>query len=525
MDCSARCHEKNLETPGVVEVTGPNMPKAIERSQPYGQAGERHEPGKGSTFFFEVPHQGKRNRPSLITFTSESSLEPNHYHGSCQGTSQSNLDSPKEWSYQSWGFMGPVESFFSIKSSHPSSPTATNTMNKPPPIAEIAEVIYSDEECSKETAALHAKWWYSAFHIVTAMVGAGHQANELRKFSLLPPETNSPSFAESAPLLITMYHQSYELRKFSLLRSCHGLDKYDGRSDKFTIASFTTDRLCQRFDRYYELGQYAFGPKLGLWVVLPQQLIVQVGCDIVYMVTGGKCLKKFMEIAFPTFTKLHQSYWICIFGSIHFFLSQLPNFNSVAGVSLAAAIMSLSYSTISWVVCLTRGPIPNVSYAYKNTSTANALFRVCNALGQISFAFAGHGIVLEIQATVPSTPGKPSKITMWKGAVVAYFTTAICYFPTAMVGYWAFGQVVDDNLLLALKRPEWLIAAANLMVVIHVIGSYQVYAMPVFDMLERLVVRLLEVPRGLALRLIVRTAYVGEYHLSSTTNNRCTTHR
>ena len=103
------------------------------------------------------------------------------------------------------------------------------------------------------------------------------------------------------------------------------------------------------------------------------------------------------------------------------------------------------------------------------------MFRVFNALGQITFAFAGHAVALEIQATIPSTPEKPSRIPMWKGAIGAYFINAICYFPVAFVGYWAFGQDVDDNVLMALKRPAWLIASANLMVVIHVIGSYQVW--------------------------------------------------
>lgn len=101
-----------------------------------------------------------------------------------------------------------------------------------------------------------------------------------------------------------------------------------------------------RFDRYVDLGRHAFGPKLGPWIVLPQQLIVQVGCDIVYMVTGGKCLKKFLEMACANCTQLKQSYWILIFGGIHFFLSQLPNFNSVAGISLAAAVMSLRYRVL-----------------------------------------------------------------------------------------------------------------------------------------------------------------------------------
>ena len=44
----------------------------------------------------------------------------------------------------------------------------------------------------------------------------------------------------------------------------------------------------KRFDRYHELGQQAFGEKLGLWIVVPQQLIVEIGVDIVFMVAGKK---------------------------------------------------------------------------------------------------------------------------------------------------------------------------------------------------------------------------------------------
>ncbi|KAK9114815.1 hypothetical protein Syun_021612 [Stephania yunnanensis] len=327
----------------------------------------------------------------------------------------------------------------------------------------------------------NAKWWYSAFHTVTAIVGAGVLG--------LP---YAMAYLGWGPGVVIL-----------LLSWCITL---------FTLWQMIQLHECipgVRFDRYYELGQYAFGPKLGPWIVLPQQLIVQVGCDIVYMVTGGKCLKKFMELTCNDCTRLKQSYWICIFGAIHFILAQLPNFNSVAGISLAAAVMSLSYSTISWVGCVSRGRIENVSYGYKRTTPVDMMFRVFNALGEISFAFAGNGVILEIQATIPSTPEKPSKVPMWKGALTAYFITAICYFPVALIGYWAFGQDVDDNLLMALKHPEWLIAAANLMVVVHVIGSYQVYAMPVFDMLENVMVKHFDFRRGLLLRLITRTTYVG----------------
>jgi hypothetical protein len=47
----------------------------------------------------------------------------------------------------------------------------------------------------------------------------------------------------------------------------------------------------KRFDRYHELGQHAFGDKLGLWIVVPRQLIVEVDVCIVYMVTGRQVLR------------------------------------------------------------------------------------------------------------------------------------------------------------------------------------------------------------------------------------------
>lgn len=332
----------------------------------------------------------------------------------------------------------------------------------------------------KEALPPAAKWWYATFHNVTAMVGAGVLS---LPYAMAHLGWGPGALALALSWCITLY----TLWLMIELHEC-----VPGR----------------RFNRYRELGQYAFGPRLGLWVVVPQQLIVQVGCDVVYMVTGGKCLKMFVEIAFPHGMRLRQSYWICIFGSFQFLLSQFPDLNSIAGVSLAAAVMSLSYSSISWAACLNRGPVADVSYGYKKTSPSDSMFRVFNALGQVAFAYAGHGVILEVQATIPSSPSKPSKLPMWKGTVVAYFITALCYFPVALIGYWAFGQDVDENVLTALQRPRWLIAAANLMVVIHVVGSYQVYAMPVFDNIERILITRLNIPPGIALRIVARSAYV-----------------
>lgn len=103
----------------------------------------------------------------------------------------------------------------------------------------------------------------------------------------------------------------------------------------------------KRLDRYHELGQEAFGKKAGLWIVVPQQLMVQVGVNIVYMITGGKSLKKVYDILRPTdddsTPSIRTTYFIMMFAAIQFVLSHLPNLNSISFVSFLAAIMSLAY--------------------------------------------------------------------------------------------------------------------------------------------------------------------------------------
>ncbi|KAH7515544.1 hypothetical protein FEM48_Zijuj10G0038000 [Ziziphus jujuba var. spinosa] len=331
------------------------------------------------------------------------------------------------------------------------------------------------------TSSRNAKWWYSAFHNVTAMVGAGVLS--------LPYAMSELGWGPGVVILLL----SWIITLYTLWQMVEMHEMVPGK----------------RFDRYHELGQYAFGEKLGLWIVVPQQLVVEVGVNIVYMLTGGKSLKKFHDTVCPSCKSIKTTYFIMIFASVHFVLSHLPNFNSITVVSLAAAVMSLSYSTIAWGASVHKGVQPNVDYSYKSSSTADTVFDFFSALGDVAFAYAGHNVVLEIQATIPSTPEKPSKGPMWIGVVVAYIVVALCYFPVALLGYWTFGNSVNDNILITLEKPSWLIATANMFVVVHVIGSYQIYAMAVFDMIECLLVKKMHFKPCFRLRFITRTLYVG----------------
>jgi hypothetical protein len=145
-----------------------------------------------------------------------------------------------------------------------------------------------------------------------------------------------------------------------------------------------------------------------------------------------------------------------------------------------------SYSTIAWAIPAHYGhKLPgsnsvvsadyHLPYGHK---IGGDVMNIFNALGTVAFAYAGHNVVLEIQATIPSTPEKPSKSPMWRGVLVAYMVVAACYFPVSLVGYWAYGNnaklLVDGNILTFEASPVWLVVVANFMVIVHVMGSYQV---------------------------------------------------
>ncbi|CAA3000929.1 lysine histidine transporter 1-like [Olea europaea subsp. europaea] len=293
----------------------------------------------------------------------------------------------------------------------------------------VVDERYAQEKAIDEwlpiTSSRDAKWWYSAFHNVTAIVGAGVLS--------LPYAMAKLGWGPGMSVLII----SWIITLYTLWQMVEMHDMVPGK----------------RFDRYHELGQHAFGEKLGLYIVIPLQLVVEVGVDIVYMVTGGQSLQRFHYLVCKDCKKIKLTYFIMIFASVHFVLSHLPNFNSISGMSLVAAVMSLSYSTIAWGASVDKGVQPDVQYGYKATTTAGTVFNIFNALGTVAFAYAGHNVVLEIQATMPSTPENPAKGPMWKGVIAAYVAIAICYFPVALIGFWIFGNEVNENIFIALEKP------------------------------------------------------------------------
>ncbi|KAI4336717.1 hypothetical protein L6164_015209 [Bauhinia variegata] len=250
-----------------------------------------------------------------------------------------------------------------------------------------------------------------------------------------------------------------------------------------------------RHSRYLKLAMAVFGEKMGKLLALLPIMYLSGGTCVTLIMIGADTMKIFFQIVCGetcTLNPLTSVEWYLVFTVVALLLAQLPNLNSIAGVSLIGAITAVGYCTIIWVVSIVEGRLAHVPYEHEPPPAVTRIFTVWNALGIIAFAFRGHNLVLEIQGTMPSDAKQPSRLPMWRGVKFAYLVIALCLFPLAIGGYWAYGNTIPPSggMLIALHKyhghdtSKFMLALTSLLVVINSLSSFQIYAMPVFDNLE-----------------------------------------
>lgn len=149
------------------------------------------------------------------------------------------------------------------------------------------------------------------------------------------------------------------------------------------------------------MGTCCAGKTMGLHMTLPAVLNLTVGTSIGLVVVGGSALELFY------ITLCHKCVdnpmtmieWCFVFSVLCLILAQLPNMCSIAGVSLVGAVMAVSYTTMIWIISITKPRPHDISYSVvrEGESALVTTFAVVNAIGIVSFAFRGHNLVLEIQ--------------------------------------------------------------------------------------------------------------------------------
>lgn len=250
-----------------------------------------------------------------------------------------------------------------------------------------------------------------------------------------------------------------------------------------------------RYSRYMHLATTVFGERWGKILALLPTMYLSAGTCTALIIVGGGSMKILFSIACgpaclarpPTMVE-----WYVVFVCVAVVLSQLPNLNSIAGVSLVGATAAVGYCTMIWVISVAKGRVAGVSYdPVKASSAVDRTIAILNGLGIIAFAFRGHNLVLEIQGTMPSTLKHPSHVPMWKGVKFAYLVVVLCLYPVAIGGFWAYGnQIPPNGILSALYKfhsrdvSRLVVGLATLLVIVNCLTTFQIYAMPVFDNME-----------------------------------------
>lgn len=176
------------------------------------------------------------------------------------------------------------------------------------------------------------------------------------------------------------------------------------------------------------------------------------------------------------------SKYIIIYGLIQMVLSQIPSLQKVTLLSVTAAVMSFMYSMIGLYLCFAtfasqsgniRGSMlgPKIDDLHGLTATTRTLHGF-QALGNIAFAFTYAILLIEVQDTLKSPPAENK--TMKKASQYGIGITTVFYTLIGCIGYAAFGNDVPGNILTGFKNPFWLVDIANIAVVIHMVGAYQV---------------------------------------------------
>ncbi|CAI9774687.1 unnamed protein product [Fraxinus pennsylvanica] len=255
-----------------------------------------------------------------------------------------------------------------------------------------------------------------------------------------------------------------------------------------------------RYSRYLHLSIAAFGEKLGKLLAIFPTMYLSGGACVLYIITAGKTLESFYQAICGDDIEcnprsLRGTEWFLVFICSAILVAQFfPNLDSLAHISLIGSITAVAYCSLIWILSIIMKGRPDQKGPWEaKISSLDSICNVLNGLGIIALAFRGHNVVLEIQGTMPTNRKHPSHEPMWRGVSISYLLIAMCLYPLAIVGYWTCENMASStNFLVPLDKFYWnntskyIVGTIYMIAMINCLCAFQIYAMPVFDNLERL---------------------------------------
>eukprot|EP00252_Welwitschia_mirabilis_P006982 TRINITY_DN1796_c0_g1_i1.p1 TRINITY_DN1796_c0_g1~~TRINITY_DN1796_c0_g1_i1.p1 ORF type:complete len:483 (-),score=28.03 TRINITY_DN1796_c0_g1_i1:565-2013(-) len=333
----------------------------------------------------------------------------------------------------------------------------------------------SEKTSSSSAYGAHRKrtgnFWTAGGHIVTAVIGSG-------VLSLAWCMAQLGWITGLAAIFIfscVTYYTS------CLLADCYRVD----------------DPVCGERNTTYSKAVKANLGKTQVLVCGILQYCSLYGAAVGYVITASLSLASVaQEICLHTAQRDSScqypgSYFVLLFAVAEIFLSQIPNFSHAWWLSVIAAIMSFSYAIIglllSFLKAVDNGMIKGSAWGYSSAAwqDPSKMWSSFRAIGDIAFAYSYAVVLIEIQDTLRSPPAE--NVTMKKASLLGASVTTMFYVASGGVGYAAFGADAPGNLLASFGESKlyWLVSIANICVVVHLLGAYQVFCQPIFASIEK----------------------------------------
>ncbi|KAG6385376.1 hypothetical protein SASPL_154211 [Salvia splendens] len=183
-----------------------------------------------------------------------------------------------------------------------------------------------------------------------------------------------------------------------------------------------------------------------------------------------------------------DSLFILLFGAVQLVFSQIPDFHNMEALSIMAAVMSFAYTFIGLGLGIAKvignGQIKGDIHGVTASNAIQKLWLSSQAFGDIAFSFNYNIILLNIQDTLKG-PVEENK-TMKRASSSAILITSFFFLTCGCFGYAAFGDEAPGNLLtgFGFYEPYWLVDLANVCIVLHLVGGYQIFSQPLFAAAE-----------------------------------------
>ncbi|KAA0052203.1 hypothetical protein IC582_015975 [Cucumis melo] len=340
-------------------------------------------------------------------------------------------------------------------------------ISAPPHAAVGADTAFDDDGRPKRTGTV----WTASAHIITAVIGSG----------VLSLAWATAQLGWVAGPVVMMLFSFVTYYTSTLLAACYRSgDSVNGKRN-YTYMDAVRNNLGGFKVKLCGLVQYVnlFGVAIGYTIAssISMMAIKRSNC---FHKSGGKnpC-------------HMNSNPYMISFGIMEIFLSQIPDFDQLWWLSIVAAVMSFTYSIIGLILGIIqvadngkfKGSLTGVSIG--SVTESQKIWRSFQALGDMAFAYSFSIILIEIQDTIKAPPSEAK--TMKKATFLSVAVTTIFYMLCGCMGYAAFGDLAPGNLLtgFGFYNPYWLLDIANVAIVVHLVGAYQVFCQPLFAFIEK----------------------------------------